>query len=48
MVLVDSSVWIDYFNNGTPKDVDRLIENNLIVTNQIIRVELIPLYRSEI
>lgn len=42
-VLVDTSVWIEYFRNGDhSKDLDFLIDENLIVTNDIILAELIP------
>ena len=42
-VLVDTSVWIDYFKGGNnSKDLDFLIDENLIVTNDIILAELIP------
>jgi predicted nucleic acid-binding protein len=42
-VLVDSSVWVDYFRSGEYGDtLDLLIEENLIVTNDIILSELIP------
>ena len=44
-VLVDSSVWIDYFKGGKNIDVnlfEKLADNNLIVTNQLILAELIP------
>ncbi|MEQ8906152.1 PIN domain-containing protein [Ekhidna sp.] len=40
-VLVDSSVWIDYFRNGNDR-MDSLIEEDLVVTNEIILSELIP------
>jgi predicted nucleic acid-binding protein len=40
-VLVDSSVWIDYFRNGNDR-MDQLIEEDLLVTNEIILSELIP------
>ena len=42
-VLVDSSVWIEYFR-GSIKDqrLDYLIEENLVVTNDVILAELIP------
>ncbi|WP_420575702.1 PIN domain-containing protein [Ekhidna sp.] len=40
-VLVDSSVWIDYFRNGTDL-LDQLIEEDLVVANDIILSELIP------
>jgi predicted nucleic acid-binding protein len=42
-VLVDTSIWIDYFRGGdNSKDLDILIDENLIVTNDIILAELIP------
>jgi len=42
-VLVDSSIWIDYFKGGgSSKDLDFLIDENIIVTNDIILAELIP------
>lgn len=42
-VLVDTSVWIDYFRDGTNSaNLDDLIDENLLVTNDIILTELIP------
>ncbi len=42
-VLVDTSIWIDYFRGGdNAKDLDFLIDENLIATNDIILAELIP------
>ena len=42
-VLVDSSVWIEYFRNTDQSDaLDMLIEENLVVTNELILAELIP------
>jgi len=42
-VLVDSSVWVDYFRGRGPSDaLDLLIEENLAVTNDLILTELIP------
>ena len=42
-VLVDTSIWIDYFQGGdSSKDMDSLIDENIIVTNDIILAELIP------
>lgn len=43
-ILVDSSVWIDYFNDTNPKSsvLSDLIDNNAICTNDLILVELIP------
>ncbi len=43
MVLVDTSIWIDYFRDGkNSSDLEILIDENLIVTNEIILAELIP------
>ncbi len=42
-VLVDTSVWIDYFRNGdNSSELDDLIDKNLLVTNDIILTELVP------
>ncbi len=42
-VLVDTSIWIDYFQSGNNSiDMDNLIDENVIVTNDIILAELIP------
>lgn len=42
-VLIDSSVWIEYFRNGNNYEkVDFLIDENLVVTNDLILAELIP------
>ena len=42
-VLVDSSVWIDYFSKGANDDrLDDLIDNNLVATNDLILTELVP------
>ena len=42
-VLVDTSVWIDYFRDIKHSNpIDILIEENFIVTNQLILTELIP------
>ena len=35
-VLTDSSVWIDYFKNGNPAILDRLIREDLACINEII------------
>lgn len=43
LVLVDTSVWIDYFRSGNQSDeLDVLIDLNVIVTNDLILAELIP------
>src|SRR3989339_1705437 len=42
-ILVDTSVWIEYFRHG--KNLERLdfiIDENLVVTNDLILAELIP------
>lgn len=45
-VLVDSSVWIDYFRgSGNGDTLDLLIDENLICTNELILAELIPFLR---
>lgn len=44
-VLVDSSVWIDYFRGGTESSLDWLIEENLICINDLISAELVPFLR---
>lgn len=41
-VIVDSSVWIDYFKKDNNDILDRLIEEDLICTNDLILTELIP------
>ena len=42
-VLIDSSVWIEYFRNGNNfEKVDFLIDENLVVINDLILAELTP------
>jgi len=42
-VLVDTSIWIDYFRGGNDSaQMDFLIDENLLVTNDLILAELIP------
>jgi len=42
-VLVDTSIWIDYFRGGTnSSDLDSLIDENVIVINDIVLAELVP------
>ncbi|NOX90781.1 MAG: PIN domain-containing protein [Calditrichaeota bacterium] len=44
-VLVDSSVWIDYFRAGIKSEkLDELIDENLICTKDIILAELVHIY----
>jgi len=43
LILVDTSIWVDYFRSGLRSNhLDFLIDENLIVTNDIILTELIP------
>ncbi len=45
-VLVDTSIWIDYFRSGIKSsELSILIDENLIVTNDIILAELVPSLR---
>lgn len=42
-VLVDSSVWIDYFRgSGDTSRLDLLIEENFVVVNELVLAEIIP------
>lgn len=42
-VLVDSSIWIEYFRgSGASSDLDFLIQEDLVVVNDLILAELIP------
>ncbi|MGM0744770.1 MAG: PIN domain-containing protein [Bacteroidota bacterium] len=41
-VLIDSSVWIEYFKSGGIEKLDRLIEEDLACTNELILTELAP------
>ena len=42
-VLVDTSVWIEYFRYGKNLEkLDFIIDENLVVTNDLILAELIP------
>lgn len=42
-VLIDSSVWIEYFRGRGEADVvDALIEENLVAINDLILAELLP------
>lgn len=42
-VLVDSSVWIDYFREGVQSEkLDAYIDQNLVCVNDLILAELIP------
>jgi len=42
-ILVDSSIWIDYFKSGENSGkLDYFIDENIIIVNDLILAELIP------
>ena len=42
-VIVDTSVWIDYFRDGgNSEKLDFLIDENLLALNDLILAELVP------
>jgi predicted nucleic acid-binding protein len=42
-VLIDTSVWVDYFRSGqNSEQLDFLIDENIILTNDLILAELVP------
>ncbi|MBU0482326.1 MAG: PIN domain-containing protein [Proteobacteria bacterium] len=42
-VLVDTSVWVEYFRDGSSSGkLDFLIDENLVVINDLILAELVP------
>lgn len=42
-VIVDSSIWVDYFRGGRKSEkLDYLIDENIVATNDLILAELIP------
>jgi len=47
-VLVDTSIWVEYFRTGhNSEKLDFLIDENLIVTNDLILAELIPFLKIQ-
>ena len=45
-VLIDTSVWIEYFRGGNNfEKLDFLIDENLVVINDLILAELIPVLK---
>ncbi len=47
-VLVDSSVWVDYFRDGgNSEKLDFLIDENILVINDLILAELIPFLKIQ-
>jgi hypothetical protein len=50
MILVDSSVWIDFFNGRTSREtdlLDGLLESDLLLTGDIILTEVLQGFRAE-
>jgi len=46
-VTIDSSVWIEYFRKGDNcEKVDFLIDEDLVVTNDLILAELAPFLKK--
>lgn len=47
-VLVDTSVWIEYFRKGINSEkLDFLIDENLFVINDLILAELVPFLKIQ-
>ena len=47
-VLVDTSIWIEYFRTGNNSEKpDFLIDENLIVINDLILAELVPFLKVQ-
>jgi len=48
LVIVDTSVWIDYFRSGNNSaKLDFLIDEELIVINDLILAELVPFLKVQ-
>ncbi len=50
MILVDSSVWIDYFNgiiNPQTEKLDSLVNQDLILIGDLILIEVLQGFRLE-
>jgi predicted nucleic acid-binding protein len=50
MIIVDSSVWIDYFNGADIPEVatlDRLLETELLAIGDLILVEVLQGFRQD-
>ncbi|MDE0365398.1 MAG: PIN domain nuclease [Gammaproteobacteria bacterium] len=50
MVLIDSSVWIDYFNGQSSREtdyLDRLLGNDVAATGDVILVEVLQGFRAD-
>ena len=47
-VLVDTSIWVQYFRSGKDLDpLDFLIDENIVVINDLILAELIPFLKIQ-
>jgi len=46
-VLVDSSVWIDFFKGPSKETLTRLLEEDLVCINELILTELLPILLKE-
>lgn len=47
-VLVDTSVWIEYFRTGNNSGkIDFLIDENLVAINDLILAEIVPFLRVQ-
>ena len=45
-VLVDTSIWIDYFKSGLNSGkLDEILDDNRLFTNDVVLAELIPFLR---
>lgn len=50
MILIDSSVWIDYFNGQSSRETDylhRLLGNDVAATGDVILVEVLQGFRAD-
>ena len=50
MILVDSSVWIDFFNGRASREtdlLDNLLESDLLLTGDIVLTEVLQGFRTE-
>lgn len=47
-VIVDTSVWIDYFRSGSDSaKLDSLVDEDLVVVNDLILAELVPFLKIQ-
>jgi len=47
-VLVDTSIWVDFFRSGgETNELEYLIDNNFVFTNDLILTELVPFLRLQ-